>query len=488
MSAFLEGLGAVLGERGLITRPEDIAPHVTDFRGRMTGAAQAVALPASTEEAAAVMRLAFRHDVPVFPLGGNTGLCFGAVPVQADGRPTGIIVGLARMNRMRALDRAANVLTVDAGMTLSAVHEIAAEAGRQFPLHLGSEGTAQIGGLISTNAGGTGVVRYGAMCSLVCGIEAVLADGRVLADLDALKKNNTGYELRQLFIGAEGTLGLVTGAALRLHPPVAARAHAWVVVANPAAAVDLLSRLQDRCGDAIEAFEMLNAAEVDCVRDNVPRVRSAFEETPDWSVMIELGHADPDAPLAAAFEEVLTDAIATGLASDAVIAQNETQAAYIWRFRHSITEAHKIAGIGIVHDTAVRNSSVPEFIAAADVVAAERFPEARVLIVSHLGDGNVHYTVMFPHAWWKALPDQEAKALEVEGAIHDVAVRFGGTISAEHGIGRKLTSELERLGDPVRLALMRDIKRALDPKNLMNPGALLGEAGMETGDIDLEWK
>jgi len=474
MSAFLEGLGNALGRQGLLTDDADIAAHVTDFRGRMTGRAQAVVLPASTDEAAAVMRLASAHGVPVFPLGGNTGLCFGAVPTTGENGPVGIVVGMRRMNRIRSLDRAGNVLAVDAGVTLAAVHEAAAGAGRQFPLHLGSEGTAQIGGLISTNAGGTGVVRYGAMRSLVAGLEAVLPDGRILSEMEALKKNNTGYELRQLFIGAEGTLGLITGAALRLHPPVGSRAHAWVAVTDPQAAVDLLSRLQQRCGDAIEAFEMLNAAEVDCISRNVPRVRSAFAATPAWSVMIELGDVDPHATLQAALEEVLADAMEAGLVADAVIAQNETQAAEIWRFRHSVTEAHKIEGIGIVHDTAVRNSAVPAFIAAAGEVTAQRFPEARVLVVCHLGDGNVHFTVMFPHGFWKALPDPEAKALEVEMAIHDVAARHGGTISAEHGIGRKLVTELQRLVDPVRLAVMREIKRTLDPSNLMNPGALFG--------------
>lgn len=475
MNRLISALQRKLGPRGLLIEPADMAPFVTDFRGRMTGRAQAVALPATTEEAAVTMRLAFEHDTPVYPLGGNTGLCFGAVPVCNPGRAVGLVVCLSRMNRLRSLDRAANVLTVDAGMTLTAVHGIAAEAGRQFPLHLGSEGTAQIGGLISTNAGGTGVLRYGPMRDLIAGIEAVLPDGRVLRDLDALKKNNTGYQLRQLFIGAEGTLGLVTGAALRLHPPVGARAHAWVTVPDPAAAVELLWRLRERCGDVIEAFEMLNAAEVDCVRMHVPRVRIPFVKTPPWSVMIEIGdsRAGADAEVAAALEVTLSAAIEAGLVGDAIIAQNDTQAGDMWRFRHSITEAHKTDGIGIVHDTAVRNSLVPEFIAAADMVTAERFPEARVLVVSHLGDGNVHYTVMFSHAFWKALPDPGGKALEIEKAIHDVAARLGGTISAEHGIGRKLTSELQRLGDPVQVALMHDIKRALDPKNLMNPGALL---------------
>ncbi|MCR4267210.1 FAD-binding oxidoreductase [Nitratireductor sp. ZSWI3] len=473
MSEILQRLGTILGEKGLIADPAEMAPFVTDFRGRWKGEAVAVALPASTQQAAETIRLAAAHDLPIYPLGGNTGLCYGAVPAGGSGRKAGIVVGLARMNALRSVDRAANVMTVDAGMTLSAVHEIAAGEGRQFPLYLGSEGTAQIGGLISTNAGGTGVVRYGPMRDLVCGIEAVLPDGRILRDLNALKKNNTGYDLKQLFIGGEGTLGLVTGAALRMRPAIHARAHAWVSVTGPEAAVDLLSRLQDRCGETIEAFEMLNRAEVDCVLAHIPRVRTPFATTPDWSVMIELADADPAAELLPALEEVLGAAIEAGLADDAMIAQNEAQARDIWHVRHSVTEAHKIHGIGVVHDTAVPVSKVPAFIAAADAMTEELFPEAGRLVVAHLGDGNVHYIVMFTHAYWQALADKEAKALEVEMAVHDIADRFGGTISAEHGIGRKLTSELERLGDPVKIALMRDIKTVLDPKNIMNPGALI---------------
>lgn len=472
MSTLVERIGAVLGEKGLIAHPDEIAPFVTDFRGRMVGAAEAVALPATTQEVAAVVAIAREHGAVIFPLGGNTGLCYGAVPTAPAGR-SALVVGLGRMTELRAVDRAANVLTVDAGMTLARVHELAAAEDRQFPLRLGSEGTAQIGGLISTNAGGTGVLRYGPMRDLVCGIEAVLPNGRIYRDLDALRKNNTGYDLKHLLIGAEGTLGIVTGAALRLHQPIRSRAHGWISIAGPAAAVELFSRLQDRCGDAIEAFEMLNCAEVDCVLKHIPRARSPFAATPAWSVMVELGHPDPDADLVTSLEEVLAEALEAQLADDAVIAQNDTQAREIWHIRHSVTEAHKIEGVGIVHDTAVRSSAVPGFIEAADKMSAKRFPEARVLVVSHLGDGNVHYILMFPHEYWRSLPDGEAKAIEVEMAVHDIALRFGGTISAEHGIGRKLTSELERLGDPVKLAVMRDIKKALDPENLMNPGALL---------------
>lgn len=472
MSTLVDRLRTVLGERGLIADQRAMAPFVTDFRGRMTGAAEAVALPASTDEAAAVVDIAREHDAVIFPIGGNTGLCYGAVPTAPGGRPA-IVVGMGKMTSLRAVDRAANVLTVDAGMTLARVHELAAAEGRQFPLHLGSEGTAQIGGLISTNAGGTGVLRYGPMRDLVCGIEAVLPDGSIYRDLDALRKNNTGYDLKHLLIGAEGTLGLVTGAALRLRQPNRTFAHGWISVTGPESAVELLSRLQGRCGDAIEAFEMLNRAEVDCVLRHIPRTRLPFNATPAWSVMIELAHTDPEADLVSALEEVMAAALEADLADDAFVAQSEAQAKEIWHIRHSVTEAHKIEGVGIVHDTAVRNSAVAGFIEAADEMSARFFPEARVLVVSHLGDGNVHYILMFPHDYWRALPDREAKALEVEMAVHNIAVRFGGTISAEHGIGRKLTSELRRLGDPVKLSVMRQIKRALDPRDIMNPGALL---------------
>jgi FAD/FMN-containing dehydrogenase len=487
MTELLDALGAVLGAKGLITEPAELAPHVTDFRGRRTGVAQAVALPASTVEAAEVLRIAQAHCVPVFPLGGNTGLCYGAVPEAVAGHGAGIIVGLRRMARLRDLDRAANVMTVDAGMTLAGVHVHAEGASRQFPLHLGSEGTAQIGGLIATNAGGTGVLRYGPMRDQIGGLEVVLPDGRVLRELDALRKNNTGYDLKHLFIGSEGTLGLITGAALRLQPAIRGRAHAWAAVTQPSAALELLSRLQDRCGNMIEAFELLNAAEVACVLARIPGTRCPFSAPPPWSVMIELGTADPAADAAgslqSALEEVLAAAIEDALVPDAMIAQNVAQAEAIWHFRHSITEAHKAAGVGLVHDTAVRTSSVPEFLTAAEAMICREFPQASVLVVSHLGDGNVHFTVMFPFEVWKALEASDRMTRAVEHAVHDIAIGFGGTISAEHGIGRKLTTELARLGDPVRLDTMRQIKSAIDPDNLMNPGALFPNPSAVNGDF-----
>ncbi|SME97456.1 FAD/FMN-containing dehydrogenase [Tistlia consotensis] len=466
----IERLRGRLGDRGLLTEPAAMAPFLTDWRGREEGRALCVALPASTEEVAAVVAIAAAAGLPLFPQGGNTGLCYGAVP--RGGAGPGIVVALQRMNRIREIDRAANVMTVDAGVVLDAAHAAAAEVGRQVPLYLGSQGSAQIGGLISTNAGGTGVIRYGPMRELVCGLEVVLADGRVLCDLEALKKNNTGYDLKQLFIGAEGTLGIVTGAALRLHPAMAADAHAWVALATPADALSLLSRLQDRFDTAILACELLSRSEVDLVLAEVERTRCPFAETPPWTLMIELGSADPEAPLGERLQDLLATALEDGLALDAMVAASRSQAEDIWRVRHSVSEANR-AGFGLTHDVAVRVSKVPAFIAAADRLLAERFPDAVPVVVAHLGDGNVHYIAMFQHAYWRGLNDPKATVAEVQTRLHDLAAGFGGSISAEHGIGRKLTGELARLGDPLRYELMAGLKRLLDPDDRLNPGVLL---------------
>lgn len=469
----LDRLRDIVGDKGLIADPGEMAPWLTDWRERRQGRALCVVAPASTAEVAAVMRLCAAEGQPVFPVGGNTGLCFGAVPESGRADRPGIVLSLRRMNKIRAIDRAGNVATVDAGVVLGDLHAAAANAGRQFPLHLGSEGSAQIGGLISTNAGGTGVVRYGPMRDLVAGIEVVLADGRVLNDLAALRKDNTGYMLRHLFIGAEGTLGVITGAALRLHPQTPNTAHAWVSVADPAAAVALLAAMQDRAGSAIQAFELVSASQFELVVRHVERIRIPFEAIPAWSVLIELGSEDASTGLGAILEEVLGDCLEKGTVLDAVVAASQQQADEFWHVRHSVSEANKKEGVGVVHDVAVRSSDVAGFIAAADVVSAARYPQAVPQVVCHLGDGNVHYILMFQRAFWASLPDTEAFALEVEQAVHDVAARFSGTFSAEHGVGRKLTQELERLADPLRYELMMRVKALFDPHELMNPGVLL---------------
>ncbi len=469
----LDRLQAIVGDKGIAADPAGMAPWLIDFRQRRRGTALAVVAPASTDEVAAVVRLCAAERQPIFPVGGNTGLCFGAVPESPWPDRPGIVLSLRRMARIRAIDLATGLATVDAGVVLGDLHAAAAAVQRQVPLYLGSEGSAQIGGLISTNAGGTGVVRYGPMRDLVAGLEVVLADGRVLSDLVGLRKDNTGYMLRYLFIGAEGTLGVVTGAALRLHPLTPHTAHAWVSVADPAAAVALLTALQERAGAAIQAYELVSAAQFELVRRHLPEVRIAFAELPPWSVMIELGSADAGAGLGAALEEVLGRFLESGQVLDALIAKSGQEAAGFWQVRHSVTEANMKEGIGIVHDIALRTSDVAAFIAEADAVAARRYPQARPMVVAHLGDGNVHYILMFQRGFWTGLADPDAFALEVERAIHDVAARYSGTFSAEHGIGRKLTEELARLADPLRYELMGRVKQLFDPHGLMNPGVLL---------------
>lgn len=463
----LSRLQDILGGKGCLTAADDVAPFVTDFRGRRTGDALAVALPASVEEAAAAVAAVTREGFPVYPQGGNTGLCYGAVP------SAGLVVGMRRLKRIREVDVDSGLMTVDAGVTLAEVHAEAAKHGLQFPLRLGSEGTAQIGGLVSTNAGGTGVLRYGPMRDLVAGIEAVLPDGRVLSDLQGLKKNNTGFNMTQLFAGSEGTLGLITGAVLKLSPQMSAGADAWLACESAEDAIEVGTRLRKAFGNSVEALELLDRAQASYVVRHIPGIRMPLEELPDWSLMVELATPRAEDDLTPQLEAVLAEAMEDGLVPDAVIAQNRTQAEEIWHFRHSVTEANKINGVGVVLDTCVRPSAIPGFVAEADRVTAERFPEAKRAITSHMADGNVHYIVMFPHEAWAEFADKEAKELEVERAIHDVAAAHGGTFSAEHGIGRKLTEEMARLIDPVRLDMMRQIKAAFDPGNLMNPGVLL---------------
>ena len=469
----IDRLHAIVGDKGLITDALEMAPWLIDWRQRRRGVALAVVSPATTAEVAAVVALCAAEGQPIFPLGGNTGLCFGAVPESDRPDKPGIVLSLRRMNKIRALDAATGLATVDAGVVLADLHNAAGAVRRQFPLYLGSEGSAQIGGLISTNAGGTGVVRYGPMRDLVAGLEIVLADGRVLSDLVGLRKDNTGYMLRHLFIGAEGTLGIITGATLRLHLQTPNTAHAWVSVPDPAAAVALFTALQDRAGSTIQAFELISESQFALVVRHIERIRIPFAALPAWSVLIELGSEDESTALSVILEEILGQFLEDGGIDDAVVARSEQQAADFWHVRHSVSEANKEEGIGIVHDVAVRTSDIAAFIAAADGVAAERYPQAVTEVVCHLGDGNVHYILMFQREFWNALADQDAFALEVEQAIHDVGARYSGTFSAEHGVGRKLTAELARLADPLRYELMGRVKRMLDPDNVMNPGVLL---------------
>jgi len=470
MDDLISRLTTQVGERGILTAASDMAPYLEDWRGRACGTARAVVLPATSHEVAAVVRLCNENGIAVCPQGGNTGLCVAATPVREG---NGIVLGLKRLNAIRSIDRASSAITVDGGVVLTTIHEAAATVGRQFPLHLGSEGTAQIGGLISTNAGGTGVLRYGTTRDLVLGLEVVLPNGQIWDGLSILRKDNTGYDLKNLFVGAEGTLGIVTGASLKLVPALRSRADAWLAVPDPDAAIALLGMLQDVFDTNLQAFELLSRSEVQSVIDFVPGRICPFDRTPEWSVMVELGSSDPKAALTDRLEAELAEAMENGVVLNGFIAQNEAQSSDIWLVRHSVSEANKKRGVGLTHDVAVPISQVARFIAEADAMVAENYPDAEPIVVAHLGDGNVHYIVMFDHDRWQQRTDVSLLQVDIMHRLHDIAVGLGGSYSAEHGIGRKLTGELERLTSPVELELFRNIKAMLDPGGLMNPGAVL---------------
>ncbi len=468
----LEKLASIVGPKGLVSEG-DRSRFLVDWRDWVHGDARAIVLPRTTEEVAAVVSLAAAETVPIVPQGGNTSMCYGSVPHAGD---RGIVLSLSRMDRIRELDREGSAAIVEAGVVLANLHEAAATIGRQFPLHLGAEGTAEIGGLVSSNAGGTGALRFGPMRDLVFGLEVVLPNGQVLSDLNALRKDNRGYNLNHLFIGAEGTLGVVTAAALKLHPLLNADADAFVAVASPKHALDLLARTQERFDTAVQAFELLSGSEIKLVEDMLPGMRSPLSEMPAWAVIIHLGDTDSEAPLRERLETLLGEELTAGRVIDAVVAQSSAQAQTFWKLRHSVTEANLKAGMGTTLDASVRVSAVPAFIEDASRVLVAAFPDALPVVVSHLGDGNVHFIAMFRFDRDGPERDPKETAAAVQLLIHDVIVAHGGSFSAEHGIGRKLVRELKRLSEPTRYDLMLDIKRLLDPHNIMNPNVLF-EAG-----------
>jgi FAD/FMN-containing dehydrogenase len=466
-----------IGDVGVMTNDFDMAPYLRDWRDRKSGKAECVVFPQSTEQVAQVVRIAGEAGRAIFLQGGNTGLCYGAVPAGAD---DGIVMALHRMSRIRDLDKADNAITVDAGVVLSTIHDAAERIGRTFPLHLGSEGTAQIGGLISTNAGGPNALRYGTARDLVYGLEVVLSNGEVIQDLSPLRKNNAGYDLKHLFIGAEGTLGIITGASLKLHPAIRSEANAWLAIPKLTGALTLLEALQDRFDTAILACELLSRSQVDLVLKHIPRTRTPFATTPDWSVLIQLGSADAEEDLNGKLETFLMHVIESGTAEDAIVAQSLSQSAEFWHLRHSVSEANKLEGYGLTHDVAVKVSRIPQFIGDCEALLRERFPGAYPVVTCHLGDGNVHYIAMFPHESWRELNNPSNTEEEVQQAVHDIAMKHGGSFSAEHGIGRKLTNELKRLTNRTRYDVMRRVKDIFDAKTILNPGVVFSETEWST--------
>jgi FAD/FMN-containing dehydrogenase len=457
----------VLGAKGVITDPREIAPWVSDWRGRVHGASPAILAPASTDEVAAIVRLAAEHRVPLVPQGGNTGMAAGATPA-ADG--SGIVLSLRRMNRIRAISADSRLAVAEAGVVLETLHRAANDIAMRFPLTLGARGSCTIGGLTSTNAGGTQVLKFGTMRALVAGVEAVLPDGSVHSGLTGLKKDNRGYSLDQLLIGAEGTLGVVAAVALRLVPAVAGRAVAWAGVESPMRALDLLRFLDARTG-SVEGFELVPEDSLQLVLKHVPGTRAPLSSTRPWHVLIEATTAQPGTGVAAELEGLLGAALDQGIIADAVLAASEVQAEAFWKIRDSISEAERAEGQTLAHDISVGVGDMPQFLVEAAAAVEQRFPGVIASGFGHLGDGNIHFHV---RAASHAAPDwYEREGAAITRFVDDLVTAAGGSISAEHGIGQLKLAEFERLAPPGRIHALRAIKQALDPLGIMNPGKLV---------------
>ncbi|MCP1470916.1 FAD/FMN-containing dehydrogenase [Sphingobium sp. OAS761] len=460
-----------LGTKAVLTDPDDIDPWVHDWRGRYHGAAAAILAPASTAEVAAAVGLATELGVPLVPQGGNSSMVGGATP-PADG--SALILSLRRMNRIRAMAPDDNLAICDAGVILATLHEAAEAVGRRFPLSLGAKGSATIGGLISTNAGGTQVLRHGTMRALVAGIEAVLPDGSIYEGLDPLKKDNRGYDIKQLLIGAEGTLGVVTAASLRLVPAIATRAVGWVAVPSPEDALSLLRLAEARLGDTVEGFEILSDETLGFVLGHIPDTRSPVGTRTPWHVLIEIDHADHSEPgPAARLEEALAEALERGIAADATIAASEAQAEAFWRIRESLSESERAQGPALQYDVSVPVARMPAFMVDAAERVQAQFPGTTASSFGHLGDGNVHFHVRAPRGTRDGPAWIAAQGEAINRFVHDMVVAAGGSISAEHGIGQMKRAELGRLAAPARIGALRAIKAAFDPGGLFNPGKLI---------------
>jgi FAD/FMN-containing dehydrogenase len=465
MNGLLDSLRAVVGAAYVLTEPADVAPYATDWRGRYSGTALAIVRPGDTHQVAEVMRLCAQAGVAVVPQGGNTGLCGGATPTRGE-----VVISLTRLDRVRAVDVANNTITVEAGCTLAAVQDAAARADRLFPLSLAAEGTATIGGNLATNAGGVQVLRYGNARELCLGLEVVLPDGRVWNGLRALRKDNTGYDLKHLFIGAEGTLGLITAAVLKLYSRPRQVATAWTSVPTPQAAVALLTRLRERIGGRVTAFELVSRQSLELVLKNIPHSRDPLPGRSPWQVLIELSDT-MESELDAALQEVLVEAVEAGEANDAALARSEEQALAFWRLRENISEAQKIEGVSIKHDISLPVSRIPEFIDRCDAALVAAFPGLRIVCFGHLGDGNLHYNQSRPAAQDNA--DFIVQSGAVNRIVHDLVAELDGSISAEHGLGQLKRDEILRYKSAVEMDMMRAVKKALDPAGLMNPGKVL---------------
>jgi FAD/FMN-containing dehydrogenase len=460
----LDAIRAIVGPKG-IYEGDDAAPFLSEWRSRWPGKAALIVAPAATEEVAAVVRYCSENDIAITPQGGNTGLVGGQIPAGYE-----ILLSLKRMRRIRAVEPLNNTMTVDAGVTLAEAQEVAKEAGRLFPLSIGSEGSCQIGGVISTNAGGVNVLRYGNTRDLVLGIEAVTPSGEIWNGLKRLRKDNTGYDLKQLFIGGEGTLGIVTGAVLKLLPAPADKVTVMAGVADAQDAVKLLSHVQNATGGLASSFEMMARFCIDLALKHIPQTRDPMAESHPFYVLAEFSSSQKGG-LREAVEDALEGALEQGLVRDAVIAENEAQAHDFWRIRHSLSEAINGEGLGARHDVSVATSDIPAFLDKAGAAVKKIAPDARIVPFGHIGDGNVHYDILGPEGSAKDV--LESLRPTIESAVYDVIGEFSGSISAEHGVGRHRRDSIAKRKSAVEMEMMRAIKQALDPKGIMNPGKML---------------
>jgi len=466
--ATLDELKAAVGSGSWLDSPEDLAPYLVDFRGLYRGATPLVLMPRDSRDVCRILEICNRREAAVVPHGGNTSYCGAATPDESGAQ---IVLSMRRLNRIRRLDAADYSMIVESGCTLAEAQGAARTVDRLFPLSLGSEGTAQIGGNLSTNAGGTAVLRYGMMRDLVLGLEVVLADGRIISGLKSLRKDNTGYDVKSLFIGAEGTLGVITAASLKLFPLPADTATALVGVDSPQHALDLLGVLRSAAGDQVTTFELLPQLAVELTVKHIAGVADPQDLGTPWYLLIELTSPNPRQNLAVLLADELHQAAADGVVKDAMIATSIAQALAMWKLRESVPEAQRHHGASLKHDISVPVSSVPKLIEEGSALVRRLVPEGEVVGYGHLGDGNLHFNVSQRPGTDKAAFLQRGGPLE--DAIFDLVDSLGGSISAEHGIGRLKAAEFAGRADPVELAVMHDLKRALDPKGILNPGKVL---------------
>ncbi|MCX5497374.1 FAD-binding oxidoreductase [Kaistia dalseonensis] len=466
--ALLDQFAAIVGPAHALTDPAATEPYRIEWRDRFLGSTPMVLRPGSVAEVSAILALANAERIAIVPQSGNTGLVGGQVP---DSSGTEIVLSLDRMTRIRAVDPEGFTLTAEAGAILADVQKAAETVDRLFPLSLGSEGSCRIGGNISTNAGGTAVLAYGNMRDLVLGLEVVLADGRVWEGLNALRKDNTGYDLKQLFIGGEGTLGIVTAAVLKLFPRPRGQAVAFAALASPADALGLFSAARDRAGHDLTGFELMPRIGMDFVLRHIPGTRDPLAAPAPWYALMEISSGDSDETAQATLEDLLAAGFERGVVQDAAIAQSLAEAKAFWHIRHGMSEAQKPEGGSIKHDVSVPVAKVPAFLDEAIAAVEAMVPGCRPVPFGHLGDGNIHFNISQPIG-----ADKEAYLArweEMNALVHGIVATYGGSISAEHGIGRLKRDLLPGVKGPVAMAMMRGIKDSFDPNGILNPGKML---------------